>query len=298
MKEKLIHFQTYLKEEIERVRGVYYPVPASFPRRVLTKHASCMSLHPNPEDEFCHPNIGPNYGIIGQYEEDFKHNRANMAKADFHTGGIREPLMVQKASPDGYLILNGHHRWAAAFRVGITRLKIKIVNLTRVEDVKNMLENSKSDKRAVLDLDEVVFRSADDPLLEKPLRFPLNRFYKERVRLGVPALLNFLNRHGYDIWVYTSRYCSVGYIRFFFKHWNVRLAGIVTGTERKDAGWAGSREELKKLMDARYHSTLHIDNSAVIRTFSGTGKFEEYPVDGTSEAWSRTVMDNIEKMKT
>ena len=73
---------------------------------------------------------------------------------------------------------------------------------------------------------------------------------------------------------------------------------VCCGTGCTAGGNLAVYEELKKQMDARYHSTLHIDNSAVIRTFSGTGKFEEYPVDGTSEAWSRTVMDNIEKMKT
>ena len=131
------NFQSFLEEEVNKVKGIYYPVRAGFLRRAFIKHAPCRKLHPNPEDEFCDPEIGPNYEIISNYERAFRDTvRFN---SSLEGGGISEPLMVQKAKPDGYLILNGHHRWAAALRVNVYRVKVKIVNLTQVADIRRMI---------------------------------------------------------------------------------------------------------------------------------------------------------------
>ena len=292
-------FQKYLNEEVQKVRNVYYPIRAGLLRRTLVRRAACRHLHPNPDDEFCKPEVGPNYGIISDYEKAFRHGTDFQPLSDNERDRVKpEPLIVQRTSPDGYQILNGHHRWAAAFRMGIKRVKVKVVNLTQEKDIRNMMEKVRSDKRAVLDLDEVVFRSPDEPLLEKPLPFPANRIYKERIRLGIPALLHCLKRNGYEIWVYTSKYYSIEYIRWFFRHWNVRLTGIVTGSGRKSAGWSETGKTLTKLSEAKYHSTLHVANDALVRSFTGSKEFEEYPLDPSSEQWARQAMDAIEKMKS
>ena len=122
-------FETFLKEEIARVKGQYYPVHAGLPTRLLVRHASPRKLHPNPEDEFCEPTIGPNYSIISQYAE--KYRKANKTVYDGTTLGeiLYEPLIVQKTMPDGYMILNGHHRWAAAIRSTMEKVPVKVVNV-------------------------------------------------------------------------------------------------------------------------------------------------------------------------
>ena len=298
MKNRPDSFEDFLRNEVNRVKGEYYPVKAGFLRQALVRKTATRHLHPNPEDEFCDPDIGPNYGIISHYQQEFKRGYAELSSAsDFEQAGRLDALVVEKAGPDGYLILNGHHRWAAALRIGVRTVRIRIVNLTQVSDIQSMLQRSRSDRRVTLDLDEVVFRNEKEGCLEKPLRFPLNLFYRERVRLGVPALLSFLDRHGYDIWVYTSQYYSVNYIHFFFKRWNVQLTGIITGNGRKGTEWAKASEEMKKLMEARYNTTIHIDSDSIIRTFSGSKEYEEYPLDGSSEAWAREAMDTVRKMK-
>ena len=55
-----------------------------------------------------------------------------------------ESIMVQKIHPSGYMILNGHHRWAAALRLGIKRVPIKILNLTHEDDIINIIERSEN----------------------------------------------------------------------------------------------------------------------------------------------------------
>lgn len=290
-------FREYLQEEVERVKESYYPARASFLMRVFVRHANCKKLHPNPEDEFCIPSIGPSDSIIAKYTEEYKRAKKDPDVARFQEFGIQEPLTVQKAMPDGFMLLNGHHRWAAAMRIGVKRVKIRIVNLTQEQDVHNMLRNSKSDKRVALDLDELVFGEEGDSRLEKPLRFPLNLFFKERIKLGIPALLHFLNAQGYDIWVYTSRYYSMEYIRYLFKHRDVRLTGIVTGTGRKGPWGSFIKGTLKKLLATKYRTTIHIDSGTVMRTFSGSKECEEYPLSGSEANWTREVMDIIGKLK-
>lgn len=65
-------FQAFLKEEIDKVNGIYYPVRMPFLLRILTRVARTRTLHPNPDDEFCIPSIGPNYEIISRYERDYQ----------------------------------------------------------------------------------------------------------------------------------------------------------------------------------------------------------------------------------
>ena len=289
-------FQQFLEEETNKVKGTYYPVKAGFLRRLFIKSAACSKLHPNPGDEFCFPDIGPNYGIISKYEQEYREAGKTVSNAEFKDSGISEPLMVEKTMPDGYMILNGHHRWAAALSVGVKRLRIKIVDLTQEEDIRKMLRSSGSSRRVSLDLDEVVFRPEGDPHLEKPLRFPLNRFYRERIRLGIPALFHTLNSLGYDIWVYTAHYYSYAYLRYLFKHYHAQVTGIVTGTARKTAGAAGSIKAMEKLFETKYESTIHIDNDMVLRTFRGSQQYEEHPLGGSPASWSLEVREIIGEM--
>lgn len=289
-------FQQWLEEEVNQVKGVYYPVKAGLLRRAFVKKAPLSKLHPNPNDEFCFPDIGPNYEIISGYERDYRNFIRSGESIHFAKGGISEPLEVEKTKPDGYMILNGHHQWAAAKRVGLERIAIHIVDLTQISDIRNMLKKTTSDRRVSLDLDEVVFQPEDDPNLEQGLSFPLNRIYKERLRLGIPALFYSLRAKGYDIWIYTSRYYSYDYLKLYFKHYHVEVTGIVTGTARKSQPGTWSVKEMEKLFEAQYNSTIHIDNEMVLRTFRGSQAFDEHPLSGSSATWSREVMDIIGEM--
>ena len=123
-------------------------------------------------------------------------------------------------------------------------------------------------------------------MAEKPLAFPWRSIYKERLRLGIPALFRYLNKKGYDIWVYTAGYYSVDYIQRLFTKYHVQVTSAVTGTGRKTSGSAeypvfchgssgssGSAEEKKKmetLIAAKYPETVHIDGETVLRIFSRT----------------------------
>ena len=116
---------------------------------------------PNPEDEFTFPDIGPNMGIISSYVSQFVDNmKRGLPLMD-------EPLYVQKIRPSGYMLLNGHHRWAAALRLSIKKVPVSIVNGVYEADIKKILESSTHEKRATLDLDEIIFADPAETEVER-----------------------------------------------------------------------------------------------------------------------------------
>ncbi len=284
-------FDEFIAGEVKKYKGVYVPVKAGMLRRALIRWAPCDSLHPNPDDEFCSPKVGPNYRIISEYMNSFRMERRHSKQY------CEEPLIVEKIRPDGYLILNGHHRWAAALRLGFGRIPIEIVDLTQEMDIKTILRESRHDKRVTMDLDEVVFCPEGDDQAEKQLPFPLRKIYKQRLRLGVPALFHYLNKSGYDIWVYTAGYYSADYIQRLFRKYGAHVTGAVTGTGRKIGENAGTKRELEALITAKYPETVHIDNEAVLRIFSRTKEAEEYTLDKGTGMWSNRVIDVMETFK-
>ena len=284
---KKTEFEQKIAEDIRSQKGTMMPVKASLLERMLVRKAPCSILHPNADDEFTFDSVGPSYKIIGEYEEKFRFAiRHNQDVFD-------DALIVEKLHPKGYLLLNGHHRWAAAMRVGIKKVPIKIVNLASDSDIDQILANSKHDKRVAIDLDEVIFRDNEDKWVEKTPGFPHVMKFNNKIRLGIPALFYYLTKNGYDIWVYSANYYSIDDIQRFFRHYSVHVDGIITGTmkrKRNNSEVAVSRE--KKIAD-KYKKTLHIDNDMILVTGDINARFKTYDLDAAPDEWSRKAIEII-----
>ena len=79
MSEGRLELDRYIAEELKRNNGVLFPVKSGILFRMLKKKAGCRDLHPNPDDEFCDPDIGPSYRIISEYQHKFANDIANSA---------------------------------------------------------------------------------------------------------------------------------------------------------------------------------------------------------------------------
>ena len=292
MTDSKTQFNEFLAKEINQYKGITVPVKANLLQRIFVRKIRWQKLHPNPSDEFCDPQIGPNYGIISQYEETIR-NLMRHAQHNF----FDEALIVERMHPDGYMILNGHHRWAAAIKMGVPRIPARIVNLTRAADVQEMLKNARHNKRVTLDLDEVVFLNNGDDAAEKALPFPFNKLYTERLRRGVPALFHSIKKQGYDIWVYTARYYSPEYIQKLFRHYRVRIDGVVTGTARKAQASKTEKKELEALIANKYPQTIHIDSQSLLSINSTTKEYEEFPLSGDPFTWSQEAIEIVGAVK-
>ena len=109
-------------EDLALYDGKRELVKAGFFERHFVKSAPPSSLHVNPDDEFCDPNIGPNNEILQRYSSDIR-KRGYLNQPPFS-----EPIEVVKMKPEGYMILNGHHRWLAAVKKELKKVPIEIVN--------------------------------------------------------------------------------------------------------------------------------------------------------------------------
>ena len=89
---------------------------------LTTRYLPPDQMHPNPEDEFCDPDVGPNERILEDYIE--------MAQKNLIAGvdSFDEPIMVAKMKAGEYMIINGHHRWAAAVKTELRRVRVVITN--------------------------------------------------------------------------------------------------------------------------------------------------------------------------
>ena len=276
--------ELFIEEEALKQKSTGVPVKASLIERLVVRKYYVKKLMPNPEDEFTFPDIGPNMGIISSYVSQFVDNmKRGLPLMD-------EPLYVQKIRPSGYMLLNGHHRWAAALRLSIKKVPVSIVNGVYEADIKKILESSTHEKRATLDLDEVIFADPAETEVERRRGIPLFGIQKKHLRLGIPALLNNLRLRGYDIWVYSANYYSVDDLRKFFKHYAVSVDGIITGMKKKVSG--SDRKKMDELFSDKYKKTLHIDTGLAVET--GGGDFREAEINATPATWSAAVIDALD----
>ena len=146
--------------------------------------------------------------------------------------------------------------------------------------------------RVSFDLDEVLFVSPKTHKTEPPLSFPLNRFFRERLRLGAPELIRSLQASGYQVWIYTSSFRSERYIRRLFRLYGVRLDGIVNGERHLKEVQRDRKETLPQKLPNRYRISLHVDDEAVI--------FNTYLLNAQDNDWKEKIMayaDRIRRME-
>ena len=281
----------YVKEALQKIDGLYIPVKASFFDQMFIKKLNPSKLYPNPRDEFCSDEIGPNYEIVEKYVKQITKNKENEVPL------FDEPLIIEKMKPDGFMLLNGHHRWAAALILKEKSIPVKIINLTHASDIIDTLEKSKRDKRASINLDDVVISGPASENFEKPLNFPYNRIFRERIHRGIPALFYALHEEGYDVWIYTSGFASTDYITQLFRHYHIEVDGIINGTTRLKADDNNKMKQAKSMLQKKYPVTLHIDTDSILRTQSGSKEFEQYEIESKDEKWANNVITIVRSLK-
>ena len=158
-------------------------------------------------------------------------------------------------------------------------------------------EAEASKMRVSFDLDEVLFVSPDLVKAEPPLKFPWDRSYRERLRLGTPDLINGLQNLGYEVWVYTSSYRTEKYIKGLFRHYGVKFDGIVNATRHLKEVQKGSSQILPQKVPSRYRIALHVDDESVICSYGREYGFDAYQLDAPDDEWKEKVIARAEEVK-
>lgn len=154
-----------------------------------------------------------------------------------------------------------------------------------------------SKMRISFDLDEVLFVSPDDHKTEPELRFPFNRIYTEKVRLGTPRLIDELQKQGYEVWVYTSSFRSERYIRGLFRHYGVRFDGIINGQRHQKEVQKGRTESMPMKMPTFYRISLHVDDEAVVATYGKSYGFDVYQLNAQDDDWAEKIIQRAKEVK-
>lgn len=158
-------------------------------------------------------------------------------------------------------------------------------------------QNDAAKMRISFDLDEVLFVSPMTHQTEPPLRFPLNRFFQERLRKGTPELINTLQRLGYEVWVYTSSFRSEKYIRRLFRFYGVRFDGIVNGNRHLAEVQRDRKNLLPQKVPSHYQISLHIDDEAIIASWGREFGFQTYLLDAEDENWKEKIIARADEIR-
>lgn len=144
--------------------------------------------------------------------------------------------------------------------------------------------------RVSFDLDEVLFVSPKTHKVEPPLPFPLRNLFRERLRLGTPALIHALQNMGYEVWVYTSSFRSESYIRHLFRCYGVKFDGIVNAERHLREVQRDRKERLPQKVPSHYRISLHVDDESVIVTSGRQMGFNVYQLDAQDDNWKEKVI--------
>ena len=158
-------------------------------------------------------------------------------------------------------------------------------------------ENQEEKMRVSFDLDEVLFVYPQTHKTEPELKFPFNRIYKERLRLGTPDLINTLQSLGYEVWVYTSSFRSEKYIKGLFKGYGVKFDGIVNANRHLKEVQKNNNTILPQKMPSHYRITLHVDDESIICSQGRTFGFHGYQLDAQDDDWKDKIIAYAEKLR-
>ena len=121
------------------------------------------------------------------------------------------------------------------------------------------------------DLDDTLFVSEDKFDVEKPLPFPLNVIYKERLRLGSIELMKYIRKKGMGLWIYTTSYRN--------------------GQRHADEVQVGHLEGMPSKYPSKYRIDLHIDDDISVMQNGKIYGFNVFLISGQDNEW----VDNIKK---
>lgn len=147
--------------------------------------------------------------------------------------------------------------------------------------------------RVSFDLDEVLFVNPKTHKTEPELPFPFRLIFKERLRYGTPRLIPKLQELGFDVWIYTSSFRTIRYIRGLFRMYGIHFDGIVNAQRHEREVQAGHKHILPQKMPNFYRITLHIDDESVVMTSGKNYGFNVHLLNAQDDDWEQKIIDHI-----
>lgn len=150
--------------------------------------------------------------------------------------------------------------------------------------------------RISFDLDDTLFVDPKKFKTEKALTFPLNKIFRERLRLGTKELFNYLKEHNIEPWVYTTSFRSEHYIRRLFRCYGIRLCEVVNGERHAREVQRDNGETLPSKYPGKYRIDLHIDDDISVKQNGDTYGFRVHIIGAEDDMWAEKIINRIEEL--
>ncbi|MDE6761170.1 MAG: HAD family hydrolase [Lachnospiraceae bacterium] len=147
------------------------------------------------------------------------------------------------------------------------------------------------------DLDDTLFVSPDKFKTEEELKFPWNKIYKERLRLGTISLMKQLKDEGIHIWIYTTSFRSERYIRGLFRHYGIKWDGVVNGIRHAKEVQGNKMEPMPSKYPGKYRIDLHIDDDVSVLQNGRLYGFKVLLVGPQDDNWTKKILDIVHNIR-
>lgn len=150
--------------------------------------------------------------------------------------------------------------------------------------------------RVSFDLDDTLFVSPDNFKTEQELRFPLNKIYKERLRLGTIALMQYMKEEGIEVWIYTTSFRSKNYIKKLFRCYGIKIDAVVNGERHAQEVQGNKTEAMPSKYPSKYRIDLHIDDDISVAQNGRTYGFKVFLVGQQDDDWVEKIRQEIGRL--
>lgn len=147
------------------------------------------------------------------------------------------------------------------------------------------------------DLDDTLFVSPNNFKTENSLIFPLNKIFKERLRLGTISLLKSIKEQNIQIGIYTTSFRSEKYIKNLFHCYGIDLDFIINGKRHKLEVQGKKAEAMPSKYPTRYRIDLHIDDDVSVKQNGEIYGFKVFLVGNQDDDWNKKILKEIELIK-
>ncbi len=147
------------------------------------------------------------------------------------------------------------------------------------------------------DLDGVLLVNPRFYEVEKPIFYPFNYLYPERLRKGTVDLIHRLKEQKFEVWVYTSSHRREDYIRFLFLYHRVRFDNIINADRHEREVQRDRIERLPSKLPCYYQISLHIDDEdSVVQNGRDFG-FNVLRVNEPDPLWAEKVLQEANRIR-
>ena len=150
--------------------------------------------------------------------------------------------------------------------------------------------------RISFDLDDVLFVSPDKYETEPVPKLLDKRLFRERLRKGTPELIHTLQERGYEVWIYTSSYRTVRYLRALFRAYRIRFDGIVNASRHNNEVQSDRKERLPQKLPNFYRISLHIDDEKAIQDNALRYGYRTMRICEPDEHWVEKVLHEADRV--